>query len=415
MKRRHTGLQRAATERPIAPWRDVFIKGLMKGAMPKRNTKSASSSPSQFFEKELSGETPPSFPTMEKLYGLATELYTLRPWHLLNENQLVLVRDSATGETCYCSVMGRLGEVLAMHAYRGSEGYRLFRQIEDGEAISPSEFLAAQHSVYVDFVPMAELDVQDRKALKALGHPRAAQVGPMFRAIRPGYHPWFVTEEEAQTLIECACAMLFICSMVSRQGALNYWDQQDVYPLLSPIEGSPRKASPPEVSKVRREETWPRYHVELVKAPKPSEKPLSPVPLSQEQLHQLRDRDHTVGGAIELDHFQSRMTIGKKNERKACVAIGMAVDAKTGMVFPPEVVAPGVSAGEALVNTLMKAIETYRALPQEVRVKSSGFKECLQPISEICGFSVEVVRSLPGLERARSEMIRMMGGGGPFQ
>lgn len=387
----------------------------MKGAMPKRNTKSASSSQSQFFEKELLGETPPSFSTLENLYGLATELYALRPWRLVNENQLVLVRDSATGETCYCSVMGQLGEVLAMHAYRGSEGYRLFRKIEDGETVSPREFLAAQHSVYVDFVPMAELDAQDRKLLKALGHPRVAEVGPMFRAIRPGYHPWFVTEEEAQTLIECASAMLFICSMVSGQGALNYWDQKDVYPLLSPIEASGTKASP-QASKEQRGKALPRYvlpqyQVELVKAPKPSKKPLSPVSLSQEQLHQLRNRDHAVGGAIELDHFLSGMVIGKKNERKACVGISMAVDAKTGIVFPPELASAGAPAGETLVKALMKAIETYRALPQEVRVKSSGFKDCLQPISAICGFSINVVRSLPALERARSEMLRMMGAG----
>jgi hypothetical protein len=162
--------------------------------MPKRNTDSVPGNPSQFFVKELSGETPPAFSTMEKLYGLATQLYALHPWRLVNENQLVLVRDSSTGETCYCSVMGQLGEVLAMHAYRGRESYRLFRRLEDGDAISPSEFLAGQHSVYVDFVPSTEMDGEDRKMLKAVGHPRASKIGPIFRAIHPGFHPWFVTE-----------------------------------------------------------------------------------------------------------------------------------------------------------------------------------------------------------------------------
>ena len=58
---------------------------------------------------------------MERLYGLASELYGLHPWRLIDESQLILVRDSASGEVCYCSVMGMLGEVYSIHAYIGTE------------------------------------------------------------------------------------------------------------------------------------------------------------------------------------------------------------------------------------------------------------------------------------------------------
>src|ERR1039458_2337582 len=60
-----------------------------------------------------SGETPPSFPAMERLYRLGSDLYGLRPWRVLDEDNLIVVRDSVTGELCYCSVMGALGEVLS--------------------------------------------------------------------------------------------------------------------------------------------------------------------------------------------------------------------------------------------------------------------------------------------------------------
>ena len=39
---------------------------------------------------------------MARLYELATELFGLRPWRLMNESQLILVRDSTSGEVCYC-------------------------------------------------------------------------------------------------------------------------------------------------------------------------------------------------------------------------------------------------------------------------------------------------------------------------
>jgi hypothetical protein len=126
--------------------------------LTKRHANSAGDHPHQFFAKELLGETPPSFATMEDLYGLAAEMYALRPWHVLAEGELVLIRDSATGETCYCSVIGALGEVLAMHAYIGTESYRLFRKIAAGKIVGAGEFFETQHSVYVEFAPRADLD-----------------------------------------------------------------------------------------------------------------------------------------------------------------------------------------------------------------------------------------------------------------
>lgn len=363
--------------------------------MPRQRANSASGNPDRFFVKELLGETPPSFSTMDRLYGLAAKLYALRPWHVLDENELVLIRDSATGETCYCSVIGALGEVLAMHAYIGTESYRLFRKILDGEITGAGEFFAAQHSVYVEFVPRADLDGQDRKLLTALGHSfRAAKASPIFRTIRPGFHPWYVTEEEGQLLAECMRAVILIGSAVSVQADLKYWNRADTYPMVSLVDG---------------EEGEPRYLVELAEAALPSEPPLSPVRLGAEQLRQLRDRDHAVRGVMELDYFPSGAMIGKKHERRACVRVALAVDADSGILFPPELAPPGVSAGDALAAALTKAIETSRALPREVRVQKREFKDCLSPIAKVCGFPIKVVGSLPALAEARGQLLRMLG------
>jgi uncharacterized protein DUF6930 len=367
--------------------------------MPRGRTNSnGGSSPSQFFANELAGEIPPSFSIMERLYGLASHLYMLRPWHLLDESELVLIRDSATGEVCYCSVMGRLGEVLAMHAYIGSESYRLFRRVAAGELTDVGEFFEGQHSVYVEFVPTAGLDGQDKTLLAAFGHPlRKEKVAPVFRTIRPGHHPWYVTEEEARTLYECIRAVIVICSAASVQAGLNYWDRENTYPLVSRVEG---------------DETNPRYRVELEEVVLSAEAPLSPVQLKREHLRQLRNRDHAIRGVIELDYFLSGAVVGKKNERKACVRIALAVDADTGIVFPPALAPPGVSVGEALAMAIIKMVETSRALPTEVRVQSKRFKDYLGLISEACGIAITVVPSLPTLADARANLLGMMGGRG---
>jgi hypothetical protein len=364
--------------------------------MTKRRTDSTSSKPAQCFVRELAGEIPPTFSLLERLYGLASELYALRPWHLLDESQLVVVPDTAIGETCYCSVMGALGEVLAMHAYIGTESYRLFRKMAAGEIADAGEFFASQHSVYVEFVPRADLDGPDRKLLAALGHlVGRAKASPIFRAIRPGFHPWFVTEEEAQTLEECMRAVIEVCSATSTLADVKYWDQADTYPVVSRLEGLTSE---------------PRYRIELIKTMLPSEPPLPKVQLGEERLRHLRTRDHAVRGVMELDYFLSGAMIGKKSERKACPCIALAVDADSGIVFPPELASPSVSAGDVLAGALLKAIQTGRALPREIRVRSGRFKDCLDPLSEFCGAPIKVVGSLPALEEAREQLLRMMGG-----
>src|ERR1035437_6616142 len=255
--------------------------------MPKKRTGSSVVVPDRCFVRELVGETPPSFSTMERLYGLASELYGLHPWRLIDESQLILVRDSASGEVCYCSVMGMLGEVYSIHAYIGTESLRLFRKMEAEEITDAGEFFATQHSVSVEFVPKAELERQDRELLAALGHPQGRGLAsPIFRTIRPGFHPWFVTEEEARTLAECIRAVIVICTAVASQKSAKFWDLTDTYPMVTRMEGAE-----------------PRYQVDLVKAVLPAEPPVMPVRLEEETLRPLRSQDYTVRGVMELDHI----------------------------------------------------------------------------------------------------------------
>ena len=193
---------------------------------------------------------------------------------------MIAVRDSVTGELCYCSVMGALGEVLSMHAYIGTEGLRQFRKIEAEEIADPGEFFASTHCVYVEFVPKAELLRQDRELLAALGHPQGRGLAsPIFRTMRPGFLPWFVTEEEARTLAECIRAVIVVCATVASQESVKFWELADTYPMVTRMEGAE-----------------PRYHVEMFHSILPPEAPVAPVRLAEDTLLALRGRDFAVRG-----------------------------------------------------------------------------------------------------------------------
>ena len=347
--------------------------------MPKKRTTSAPVPPERCFVKELAGEIPPSFPAMERLYRLSSDLYGLRPWRILDEDDLIVVRDSVTGELCYCSVMGALGEVLSMHAYLGTEGLRQFRKMETEEIADPGEFFESTHCVYVDYVTRAELLRQDREVLAALGHPHGRGLAsPIFRTMRPGYLSWFVTEEEARTLAECIRAVIVVCAAVTSQESIKFWELADTYPLVARSEG-----------------VEPRYHVEVFHSILPPEPPVTPARLAEETLLAIRARDYAVRGVMELDITYSGAAIGKKGERNACASIAIAVDAESGMVLAPEVTDASVAPGDTLATVFIKAIEASRTLPKEVRVRSQRLKDCLAPLLNSFGVTVRVAtRSL---------------------
>jgi hypothetical protein len=282
--------------------------------MSKRHATSPQVPPDLCFVEELAGETPPSFAGMQRLYRSASDLFGLLPWQMLDESQLIVVGDSASNELCYCSVMGALGEVYSMHAYIGAEGLPTFRKVETEEIAAPAEFFATMRSVYVEFVPRAELELQDRKLLASLCHPRGdGQASPIFRAIRPGFHPWFVTADEARMLTECIRAVVVVCTAISSHTKVQLWNEAETYPMVTWVE-----------------DTEPRYQIDLVKLTLPPDPPISPVNLDEEAVRRLCDKNYPVRGEMELDYIFSGVPVGKKNERKLCASIAVAADADSG-------------------------------------------------------------------------------------
>ena len=356
--------------------------------------------PEHFFQKELVGEEPPSFATMQTLYHLATDLFARRPWNLIAEDELVLVEEATSKELCFCSVMGALGQVRALQVYLGPEGYHFLRKLQSGQAITVGEFFATQRSVSVEIVRLGELTGPDRKFLEAMGHPlKRGTLAPIFRAIRPGYHPWYVTEGEAGILAQCQRALIKICDHLQAKPDLHYWDKENVYPTLS-REGE--------------EGDEQGYRVRLVEAPSfPVPTPNLPT-VDEVHVQRIRDCRYPSQGVLEVDHFYGAGMIGEKNERKACPRMGLAIDAKSGLAYPPEVSLPASSAGDVLTRVVLQAIESACALPREVHVREGEFKALLDPLAQALGFSVRVMKSLPALDFAKKQLLEMMGDPGPL-
>jgi hypothetical protein len=68
----------------------------------------------------------PSLDQWRLLYDLAAKVYALAPWEYMEETDLLGVTDPVSGETNFVSVMGALGEHLALALYLGKPGLRGF-------------------------------------------------------------------------------------------------------------------------------------------------------------------------------------------------------------------------------------------------------------------------------------------------
>lgn len=350
--------------------------------------------PQPFFAKQLHGETPLSWESAQQLGDLAGRVCAFQPWQSLSESDLVFVRGAA-GDLHVCSVMGALGEAFIVTAYQGLQGYHLYRKLQTLRTFTAGDFFAEQRSVFVEYEKPRGLTRPDRELLKALDYPakRGGRL-PQFRAVRPGYHPWYVTEEEALVLADCLRAMLLVCDELVA-GRPAWWDVEGSYPLLA-------------VTDALADEV-PRFALEQFEPPPAADAVLAPPVLDPVRLQKLLARGHAPAGVLEVDQFYSGAKIGEKDQRKSLVRLVLAVDGKSGYVYPPKLGEPDAGTGQMLGDVILEAMEVGAPLPCEIRVRQARYRDALEPLARILHARVSVRKSLPALDHARDSVLGMLG------
>lgn len=351
--------------------------------MTPRKSSSSSEPPSVCFVKELAGENPPSMLVLANLYNASIEFLEAEPWRLVDETDLILTRSKSLNEMCYCSVMGALGEVYSLHCYIGDQGLRTFQRIASEQIAGPEEFFSTVRSINVEYVTKTELEPQDRQLLKWLRDPPSRGINPVFRANRPGFDAWFVTMDEALALTDCIRAVLLVL-----KDQKDYWTQPGRYPFVTAEQNGD-------------------HGVVLVTPGDAAEAPQLPIPLDNERLHRLKKSDLPIAGVLELEHRMTTSRIGSKYQRKAFACCSIAVDAHSGLVHAVEASDSSTPPAVALIDVFLKAVESRRALPAEVRLSTAKFASSIGPVLASCGVPVKVTK-LPEARRALTALMSYM-------
>jgi hypothetical protein len=149
----------------------------------------------------MNTETKPTLEEWVELYTAAAALKTIAPWQWMWDSEVFGVKDPETGVIGYCTVMGRLGQHLALGVCLGDAGLAALNDLFREKKVDFIEFICTQTMLKVSFEDRADLEREDLKLIKQLGLTyRGRQTWPLFRSYRPGYMPWFLTGSEARFL-----------------------------------------------------------------------------------------------------------------------------------------------------------------------------------------------------------------------
>jgi len=166
----------------------------------------------------------------------------------------------------------------------------------------------------------------------------------------------------------------------------DYWKREGMYPLLSSDATG--------------------YSLTSQKAPAPVPEK---APLDEQRIQDLRRRRFSVRAAWQMDLFCAPGMVGKKKERKLCLRVALAVDAETGIVFPPAFAEPQTRTGQALSDSLLGAIAAAGCRPSAVQVRDSRHALLLGPLARELDFPVVLRDSLPALSHAKSALFQFLG------
>ncbi len=136
------------------------------------------------------------------LLALAADVKALAPWAFMDETDNFAISLPAPHAVGLVSVMGARGEHFAIAVYLGRRAVVDFWALVADEGGDDPEAILEIDQLQLSWEDRGALDRRDRQLLADLGvKPRGAQSWPMLRRFRPGYWPWFATDDEVAIMI----------------------------------------------------------------------------------------------------------------------------------------------------------------------------------------------------------------------
>mgnify|MGYP006283848213 FL=1 len=126
----------------------------------------------------------------KKIYSLCDELFSLKPWNILYEDDVFAVKSPESRNEYFISIMGSNEEVYAMSAYEGADALYQFWNLHEREDMFPPESIMLIPHMMVSLDDRENITQKQRSVIKELGLTyRGRQAWPNVERIIPAYLP----------------------------------------------------------------------------------------------------------------------------------------------------------------------------------------------------------------------------------
>lgn len=336
-----------------------------------------------------------SRPTLEEwrpLYQAAMRIKEIAPWQWMQEDEVFGVQNPETGELGFVSVMGTLGEHLALAVYLGSEGlygFWAFRQIANS---APPEAMLGLLQIQASFEDREILNPKDRDIIKELGLKfRGRQAWPMFRSYRPGFVPWFLEPAEARFLRYALEQAADVTLRLQENDALFDTGAENNYLVRAP----------------RQEADGLVWEDRVMTVPPPEPQTIS-IPMDIGVLKEVKQLPCN-GCVLEVDFFNILSPIQDQDNRPYFPHLLLAVDSQSGMVLANELMAPEPDLMAMWGEIPVKMVYLFARMggvPGRINVREPVVAQLLRLLAQDLGFEVKVTRRLRQLEQAKEFLLR---------
>ena len=335
----------------------------------------------------------------ESLFAAAQQIRDIEPWRFMAEDDLFGVQFPGRDEIGYVSVMGLLGEHLAISVYLGTDAIKTFFKLHDlGPEGVPADRILEMRQLMVSFEDRGNLKDFDRELIREFGPKfRGLHGCPLFRSYRPGFLPWLLDSDEVELL---TVALEQTADVVER-----IEDDPDHIPWEAEPGGRCLVRTP-----IQRWGGWAWRDV-IGKFPLPDFSAATEVvdPAHIRQFSRLKG----APAEVEMDLFIFPGAVGQPGERPLLPLVLLVVERGTGTVLGVEL--PQARDGleemwKELPEFAHSIFKKANVRPVVIGIAHPRLQDRMAPIAAAAGFTIERCEALPFLDPARESLLEQMMG-----
>jgi hypothetical protein len=176
------------------------------------------------------------------LYDLADRFYTLAPWEILEEIDLIRLIHPDTGESGCISIMGRQGQHQCLALYLGDEALHRFNLMQEDDPDDPAVpeldslgLILETRQLQASFGVRAELRADELALIKKHGRKYRGDNWPMFRSFKPGYAPGPPDDAEILWLTIALEQMLTVFPSLTSDGSSTFRQTAEGFETLTRV------------------------------------------------------------------------------------------------------------------------------------------------------------------------------------